>query len=401
MKRVLIILGMLVALTAITAASLLSGRDSNRGEEVDLEAPVRSEISQTIKASGQVDPRIKVNISAHVIGKIERLFVEEGDDVKQGSPFLQLEREAFQAIRNRAAAQLEIARSQLRQAEIDLEDNEIRLNRAKRLRSENVLAQETLETTQLAYKSAQLRLEQSKEAVHQAQADLEKAEDDLGKTTIYSPLTGRVIALNAEEGEVVVSGTMNNPASVIGTVADLSEILVEVDIDENEIVDVAIGQHAIAEVDAIPDHPYTGKVVEIGSSGFAKPQQPDVTFFKAKVLLNDPDERLRAGMSARAEIQVDRHENALIVPIQAVVYRSADGKLLETDQEEHQVVFVEESGEAKAVPVEVGISDTTHIEVLSGLEGSGEQAPKVVVGPYRVLKNLESGTDIRARAEDS
>ena len=394
MKKILVPVAMIVALGAIIAASFFSGRDSRKGAEVDLESPERRTIAQTIKASGQVDPRIKVNISAHVIGKIERLFVEEGDEVKAGDAFLMLEQEAFLAIRNRARAQVEIARSQLRQGEINLEDAEIRLRRAERLSAERVLAQEGLEQSQLAQKSAELQLEQAREGMRQAEADLEKAQDDLEKTTIYSPLTGRVIALNAEEGEVVVSGTMNNPASVIGTVADLSEILVEVDVDENEIVDVQLGQIGVAEVDAIPEHEYVGRVVEIGSSGFNKPTQPDVTFFKVKVLLDAPDDRLRAGMSARTEIQIDEHNDALVVPIQAVLFRNAEGKRISGEEDEQRVVFVEDGDTARAVPVEIGISDETHIEILNWSEG---EDAKVVVGPYRELRSLESDDAIRER----
>jgi len=383
----------------------------------------RSAIAQMIKASGEIDPRVKVNISAHVIGKIERLFVKEGEDIVAGRPFLQLEQEAYIAARDRAAAQLEIARSRQRQSEIDLADAGIRRRRAERLHAESILSQEGLDQAELAYQSAELVSEQAREAVHQAEAELEKARDDLEKTIIYAPLSGRVIALNAEEGEVVVSGTMNNPASVIGTIADLSEILVEVDVDENEIVQAEIGQPASVSVDAVPDHDYRGRVVEIGSSGFQRPQQPDVVFFKVKVLLDDPDERLRAGMSARAEIEVDRHENALTVPIQAVVCRPPEegsdaasgakggqgaqggggsgdrggGAGAAGDPEEIKVVFVERDGKAVQTPVEIGLSDDTRIELLAGVE-EGEQ---VVSGPYRVLREIEAGERIRSKKESA
>jgi HlyD family secretion protein len=392
-KRALLVAGMLVAVAAITTASVFSGRRAGRGTEVHIEPVTRSDISQTIKASGQVDPKVKVNISSHVIAKIEKLYVKEGDRVLAGAPVLQLEREAFQAIRDRAAAQLEIARSQERQARIQLEDTEIRLRRARRLREEEVLPQESFDQSELSYRSAQLSIEQAGESVRQAVAELEKAEDDLRKTIIYAPLSGKVIALSAEEGEVVVSGTMNNPASVIGTIADLSEILVEVDVDENEIVHAAPGQPVQVFVDAIPNSIYAGKVVEIGSSGTKKPAQPDVTFFKVKVLLDAPDERLRAGMSARAEIEVDTHRGTLVVPIQCVVYRAPQGETEAAEAEEIRVVFVERDGKAVQVPVEVGLADASRIEILSGLT-EGDQ---VVTGPYRALRDLAESERIRAK----
>jgi HlyD family secretion protein len=261
-----------------------------------------------------------------------------------------------------------------------------------------VLPQESLDQAELAQRSAKLSVEQAAESVLQAIAELEKAEDDLQKTTIYAPLTGKVIALQAEEGEVVVSGTMNNPASVIGTIADLSEILVEVDVDENEIVHAARGQTVEVFVDAIPEDSYTGTVVEIGSSGTKRPAQPDVTFFKVKVLLDAPDERLLAGMSARAEIEVDTNQDTTVVPIQSVVYRPPAGELEEGAADEIRVVFVDRDGEATQTPVEVGLSDATHIEILSGLE----DGVPVVTGPYRVLRDLQDGERIRAKltAED-
>jgi HlyD family secretion protein len=221
-------------------------------------------------------------------------------------------------------------------------------------------------------------------------ANLEKAQDDLTKTTIYSPLTGRIIALNAKEGEVVVSGTMNNPASVIGEIADMSEILANVDVDETEIVNVKLGQETVLRVDALPGKEYKGKVVEIGSSGFNRPAQPEVTFFKVKVLLDQPDEDLRADMSVRSEIHTASHENTLVVPIQAVVEREPvkAGEPGEAGEEDEvQAVFVIEQGKAVQKKVATGLSDETHVEITSGLK-PGET---VVTGPYRTLRDLRDG----------
>jgi HlyD family secretion protein len=291
-----------------------------------------------------------------------------------------------------------MAESQRRQAQVDLADAQLQLERTQKLASQGIAAQDRLDAAQLQERSARLRLEQSQEAIRQARAGLVRADDDLRKTILYAPISGRVITLQAKEGEVVVSGTMNNPASIIATVADLSELLVEVDVDETDVVDVEVGQMVEVQVDAIPDHTYHGRVVEIGSSGFSRPQQPDVTLFKVKVLLTDPDRRLRPGMSARAEIEVATHSQALVVPVQAVVYRAplgADGEPQE-DQEEIKVAFVVEEGKAVQRAVVVGIADPTHVEIVSGLDG-GQQ---VVTGPHRVLKNLQDGEAVRIVDED-
>jgi len=396
MKKGLIAAGVVAVLALVLFASL-RGSHREKGREVYAEPAARRGISKVVKATGQVDPRIKVNISAHVVAKISRLFVAEGQEVRAGEPFLELEKESFAADRESAMAALEIATSQRRQAEVDLADAQVQLERNRKLVGDGIAPTERLEAAELHARSARLRLEQAGDAIRQARAGLTRAADELRKTTIYAPISGRVIALAAKEGEVVVSGTMNNPASVIATVADLSELLVEVDVDETDIVDVQVGHSAEVRVDAVPDQVYQGRVVEIGSSGFSRPAQPDVTFFKVKVLLLAPDARLRPGMSARAEVQVATHPQALVVPVQAVVDRpplGEDGKPRE-GAEEVRVVFVVEKGQAAQRPVEVGIADATHVEIVSGLR-AGEQ---VITGPQRVLRDLEPGAAVRIAEE--
>jgi len=391
-KKALIAAGVVAVLAVMVFASMRGSR-RNKGKEVYAEAAQRREISQVVKATGQIDPRIKVNISAHVIAKISRLFVVEGQEVKAGQPFLELEKYFYSAERDRAAAGLEIAASRRRQAQVDLANAELQLTRARNLKDQGIASREQLDAAELRERSARLDLEQSAESIREARANLQRTEDDLRKTTIYAPITGRVIALSAKEGEVVVSGTMNNPASIIATVADLSELLVEVDVDETDIVDVALGQTADVKVDAIPDRVYHGKVVEIGSSGYSRPAQPEVTFFKVKILLTDPDQKLRPGMSARGEVRVAVHPQALVVPVESVVYRrplGADGKPKEGDAE-IKVAFVVENGKAVQRPVGLGISDATHVEILSGVK----PAEQVINGPHRILRNLENGDAVK------
>lgn len=398
-KRWLIGGGIALLLAAVVTASIVSSSRRGAGAKVYAEEAKRRDISRIVKSSGQVDPRTKVNISAHVIGKIQKLYVKEGDWMDRGKPFLDLEKEAFVAVRDSTAAQLQIQRSRLRQAELALADAQIKKDRAQRLVDEKISTKEQMETATLNYNSAQQSLEQGKEAVTQLTADLVKANSDLDKTTIFAPISGRVITLNAKEGEVVVSGTMNNPASVIGIIADLSEILVEIDVDETEIVHVQLGQKAQVDVDAIPDRQYTGSVVEIGSSGYSKPAQPDVTFFKVKVLLDKPDEALRPGMSARAAIGTETSAKALVVPIQAVVERSPvhpKGEPAPAQPEaEIRVVFKVVNDKAVQVPVKTGIADATGIEVTSGIS----DRDKVITGPYRSLKKLKDGDPVSVTKE--
>jgi len=418
MKRALIVLAVVTVLAVIVVASLRRDR-SQEGVEVDVEPVVERDITRVVKASGEIDPRVKVNISTHVVGRIEKLYVEEGDWIEAGEPFLQLEQEAFLAARDDWQARLERAQTDVRQAEVDLADARLKLRRQQRLTAEGIVSREVLEAAELARTAAELRLEQARQSVVQARANLDKALDDLSKTTIYSPLSGRVIELNAEQGEVVVSGTMNNPASVIGTIADLSEILAEVDVDETEIVYVEEGQRTELAVDAVPEHTYVGRVVEVGSSGYELRTQQDVTFFKVKVLLENPDRRLRPGMSVRSEIDTATHTDVPVVPIQAVVQRPPRRAEVElgtevelnppsaeidggpesptgTAPDEVSVVFVVADGEAVQREVTTGISDTTHVEIAAGVE-AGE---RVVVGPYRTLRDLEHGDAVKIEKDE-
>src|SRR3954447_13775016 len=312
-KKFLIGLLVVLVLGGIVFASLRA-QGGDKGATVYAAVAEQRELAQIVKATGELQPRIKVNISAHVVGKIDKLYVQEGDVIARGKPFLHLEEQAFLAVRDQWSAQLRSAKTAVQQAEVSLADSRVKLARAQKLRSVGISTQQDLEAAQLAETSARLALDSAHEAVRQTDANLIKAQDDLTKTTIYAPLTGRVITLNAKEGEVVVSGTMNNSASVIATIADMSEILAEVDVDETEIVAVKLGQPTTLRVDALPAKEYRGKVVEVGSSGYNRANQPDVTFFKVKVLLERPDSDLRASMSVRAEIKTAAHTNAEVVP---------------------------------------------------------------------------------------
>jgi HlyD family secretion protein len=394
------ILGLLavVVVAGILFASL-RGQGHDKGEKVYAAAVERRELAQVVKATGELQPRIQVNISAHVVGKIDRLYVQEGDRIGKGKPFLHLEEQAFLALRDQWAAQLRSSQTAVQQAKVSLADAQIKLARAQKLKTEGIFTQADLETAQLAETSAKLALDSANESVGQSRANLVKAQDDLTKTTIYSPIDGRVIALNAKEGEVVITGTMNNPGSVIGIIADMADINAEVDVDETEIVNIRVGQKAVLRVDALPGKEYKGKVIEVGSSGYNRTNQPDITFFKVKVLLDHPDDSLRARMSVRAEISTAAHLNTLTVPIQAVVERedegdAKDGKKDGQSAKSRKVVYVITGGKAHQRTVETGLSDETSVELTAGIK-VGEQ---VVTGPYRTLRDLKDGDAVQVNA---
>lgn len=406
MKRFLITLLVLAGLGGMVAASIGLDRKP-AGTEVYVEDVTRREIVRQVKASGRIHPRVKVNISAHVVSRIEKLHVVEGQRVEQGAPFVDLERDAFLASRDTQSAALRMSKTDVQRAAIQVNEAQATLGRLEALARGQAASAEEVEAARRTLDSAKLDHRRAQQSVTQAQAGLEKAQDDLTKTTIYAPISGKVIALNAKEGEVVISGTMNNAASVIGTVADVSEMVAEVEVDETEVVYLERGQVAMIEVDALPNDLFKGEVVEIGSSGFQTAAQPDVTLFRVKVAITDPDPRLRPEMSTRVEIAVTRHGDAIVVPIQAVVKReplaeTANGtpgttgardEASPATDDEVNVVYVALDDHVQQRRVETDISDETHVEVVSGLRDD----ERVVTGPYRALKKLAHGDAIRVK----
>jgi HlyD family secretion protein len=374
MKRWMIVAGALVVLAAIIAASLTGG--GPKGEKVYTEPAATRTIESIVSAPGEIDPKVKVNISAHIVGKIERLYFVEGDAVKRGQKIVDLEKHIYVAQRDRLLAELAGRRVEVQRAHAALNTARASLQRAQSLSKQGIQAQELFEQTRLGYDNATAGLAAAEEGVRQTAAGLRQAEEDLSRTTIVSPIDGRVVQLNAHEGEVVVTGTMNNPGSVIAVIADLSEILVEAEVGETEVVAVRVGQEARVKIDAVADKEYHGRVVEIGSSASVRQQGAGsgIRYFKVKVAVADADERLRPGMSAQVAIVTSTAAGAVSVPIQAVM--GAQNK---------KHVFLVRDGKAKLVEVTAGISDATHVAVLKGLA----KGDPVITGPFRTLKKLK------------
>jgi HlyD family secretion protein len=246
----------------------------------------------------------------------------------------------------------------------------------------------------------------SKQGVAQAEALLQSAQTDLDHTTILSPIDGKAVQLNAHEGEVVITGTMNNPGSVIAVIADLSEILVEATVGETEITGIRVNQPAKIHVDAIPEKEYNGHVAEIGSSAALKQGTgAGMRYFTVKVQIDNTDERLRPGMTAQVSIITTTSGSALSVPIQSVVERVppslAKSKSGTDDEDENapksKYVFVVKDGKVKMSEVKTGISDTTHVALVSGVTAKDQ----VVTGPFRTLKKLKDGDSVEVSKEES
>jgi len=443
MKKILIIAGVVIVVGAMVIVSVRQNVRS--GTKVyEEEAKLVDSLISTVRASGEVQPRVYVNISSQVPGEIVGLRVEEGDRVKNGDLLVQLDPEQYRQNVARLEANLRLARINLEKEKAALAIYKRTLDRQLALASESVVSAETLETAELQHETSRIQVLALEEQIIQAEADLSKARDELAKTTIEAPMTGLVTRVNAKEGEQVIIGTMNNPGTVILVLSDMSELLAEVKVDETEVAQVEPGQKASVSVDALEWTTFEGAVAEIAHTAF---KERDVSRFIVKVSLEGTDkgrspgvtpelplpvaataksslDLLRPGMTAHASIQVASRANALVVPIQAVIDRKrgeveealkekrpdGDGSPLAAEgddvrpassgtpavqDETVHVVFVDRNGTAEMIPVTTGLSDEFNVEILDAPLQAGDQ---VVIGPYRTLKKLEHGEQI-VRAE--
>jgi HlyD family secretion protein len=404
MKKPLIIIGALLLVGAIIFASVRGG--GSKGEKVYVEPATARNIQAIVTAPGEVDPKVKVNISAHIVGKIEKIYFLEGDSVRKGQRLVDLEKTAYQAAYSRAVAAVSSSQIEVIRAKTAMATTETAYKRALNMQKQGIQAQELFDQTRQAYDNAVAGYDSSRQGVNQAEALLQQAQTDLDHTTILSPISGKAVQLNAHEGEVVITGTMNNPGSVIAVIADLSEILVEADVGETEITGIRVNEPAKIHVDAIPDKEYSGHVAEIGSSAALKQGAgAGMRYFKVKVQIDNLDDRLRPGMGAQVSIVTTSAGTAVAVPIQSVVERVppslAKSKTGTEDEDDNapklKYAFVVKDGKVKLTHVTTGVSNTTHVVITSGLTSTDQ----IVTGPFRTLKKLKDGDSVEVTKEES
>ncbi|MHB2154545.1 efflux RND transporter periplasmic adaptor subunit [Calditrichota bacterium GD2] len=392
-KKILIIAGIVLLIALIIVGNLLK---KDRGIEVLSEKVTRGTVQQKVTGSGQIRPATEVKVSAQVAGKIIRLHVKEGDHVKKGQLLVELDEEKYRANVERAESQLLAAKANEKKAHSELQ-------RTRQLFKRKLVSTADLEAAEANFEAAMSnRL--------QAEASLKEAQDALDKTKLYATIEGVVTRVNKEEGEMALGAQFQE--DVILVVSDLSVMEAVVEIDENDVVNVELGDSAIVEVDAFPDTTFKGIVTEIAHSAITKGMgtTEQVTNFEVTVTIDRPDPRFRPGMSTTVDILTKRLDNVLKVPIQAVTVRSKDeiegkNKKKSTradespkikDEDLREVVFVIKEGKAVIKPVKLGISDDTHYAVLSGLQEGDE----VITGPFRVLtKTLKNGQAVRVKEE--
>jgi HlyD family secretion protein len=347
---------------------------------------------------------------------VRSLPIKEGDSVRKGQFLLQIDDAQYRAQVGEATAALASARSNLKLAEASLSHSESVLKRKETLSSQNLVSPEELDQARTDASTDRARVEGGREDVRRLESTLQAAHDNLRKTRFISPIDGTVTQLTIERGEIAVIGTMNNPGTVLLTVADLSRMKVEADVDETDVATVRIGQEATVKVDALPDTTLIGHVTQIANSPLisgAETQEQE-TNFKVDVTIDLPPPTLRPGMTADVEIRTARQDSVLAVPIQSVVIRTPeDLKPPETGkkkrggaqaepsekaapgerpkQEEIRGVFVIAGGKAEFRRVKTGIASDTDFEV------SGEIKPgdKVVIGPHKTLRTLKPGQRVK------
>jgi HlyD family secretion protein len=432
-KNLLIVVGVVILGGALVAANLWWQSDPSL--VVTTEAIKTRDLEAVVSASGKIQPKRLVNISADTPGRVVDLAVNEGDRVAQGQFLLQIDPRSLRTRVDSGTASLEAAQAALEQqrqsitsARVQLEQAQKNLARQRELWKQELTTRDALERAETDVRAAESALQEREKQVaaqqariDQERATLESARYDLSKVRIESPIDGIVTRRNIQEGETAVIGTMNNPGTVLLTLADMSVIQAEVEVDETNIPTVQLGQKAKIVIDALPDKSFEGRVTEIGNSpiqaaGGTGTRQ--ATNFKVVVVIEGDIPEVRPGFTCTADITTATRANVVAVPIAAVAVRElvydAEGNIvkekadrrrrpgvepvasaaeLEPGQtrKETEGVFVVRSGKVEFVPIQMGIAGDTYFEVMAGLKAGDE----VVTGPYNSVRNMTDGTAVQ------
>ena len=402
-KTLWIIIGV-VAIVGGAGAVVISGGDEDL-LEVQTAIVSLETIVQKVNATGRIQPKTQVRISADVSAKIVSLHVKEGQFVQQGELLVELDRERFEASVESAEASVRSAQSNAKLVEQNMLKAEKDFDRARDVVARKLESQAVLDATSAAYHVEVARYQSALDQVEQARALLKQAADDLSKTIIFSPMTGTISDLNKEQGEIAIGSAFQE--DIILIVADLTEMEAQVNVDENDIVSVQIGQSAVIKVDALFGETLTGIVYEIANTANTDGQgtQNQKTEFEVKIAIEGEISKLRPGMTASADVSTETKVDVVGIPIQSVVVRTIDQLTLEGETVEEaekrftadddgfvEIVFmVEDDGSVVARQVETGIQSDDIIEILSGVDANEE----VVTGSYRAIStDLQNGAQV-------
>ncbi len=384
MKKALIIGGIIVVVVVL--ALIKKGTGSN-APEVILETVEKQPIRASILASGSLSNEDEVLLSTEVIGRVSALYVKEGDEVMEGQLLLQIDDEALRAMVEQQQASVRVQQIAIEAQKLRLAQLESQWTRQNELHERGLIDDNTFEVATNDLELAKLDVASREASLEQAMASLEESEKNLSKTRVYSPISGVVTSLDIEVGEMAISSTTNVAGSSLMTIANPASINTEVNVDEADIADVAVGQEAEIVAIGYHDKPMKGVVQEIAITAKPPTTNSQSLAFVVKIGFTDTaGVVLRPGMSSRAEIFTSSGENLLAVPLQAVLVtedRAQDIKKYH--------VFKFDNGVAREVEVSVGLSDDEYQEITSGLN----VGDRIVTGPDRILRNLEDGDPVQ------
>jgi HlyD family secretion protein len=408
MKIGLIVVGL--TLVAGGAAAYQINKKKHAGTEVRLEKVSRRDLVSAVTASGKIEAKTSVDISADITGRIIRIAVREGDLVKKGQFLIQIDPAQYQAAVARAQGVVGSTEATLTQARANLNQAERAWNRARQLTQlgPNLIAPEAAEQARTSYDVAQANWQATRAQLEQSRASLQEARDNLSKTRLTSPISGRVVRLAVEEGEVAVPGTFSRETGLLMTVADLSVILAKVQVDETDVVRLAANDSVQVTIDAYPDTSFTGRVTEISHSAqltatqTASGSNDRAVDFDVEVTLDNPPRDVRPDLSCTARMVTDTRARALSIPIIALTVRdhervpiedsTMDTTRLKKLGKEAEGVFVAREGKATFRPVKVGIAGDEYFEVTDGLR----EGETIVAGTYQAIRDLKDGARVRA-----
>ncbi|MBG6186357.1 efflux RND transporter periplasmic adaptor subunit [Flavobacterium sp. CAN_S2] len=423
-KTIYILIGgavvIIAALVILSKSGVIGNKD--KGTEVEIAQVIPSTIVETVSATGKIQPEIEVKISSEVSGEIISLNVKEGQVVKKGDLLVKINPDLYTSGYNRSVSNLSGTRANLSQADASFKESKSNYDRNKTLFEKGIISKADWDKAIASYEVAKAAKQNAYFNVQSASATVNEAKDNLGRTTIYAPADGTISMLNVELGERVL-GTQQMTGTEILRVANLNNMEVEVDVNENDIVKIKVGDEANVEVDAYLKKQFKGIVTSISNSASSALTADQVTNFKVKVrilkesyqdlLEGKPDtySPFRPGMTATVDIITETKSNVLSVPISSVVIKSdtaAVKDIVVVDPKDEQkgaapksdkkfeCVFVKVGDKAKIRVIKTGIQDDTNIEVLTGLK----KGDVVITGPYStVTKDLNSGDKVMLKTD--
>lgn len=409
--------GILLAIALIGGLSAAKGR--NKATEVRIEAVEKRDLVASVTASGQVQPHTKVDLASDITGRIVRLVVKEGDLVTKGQFLLEIDPAQYRASAERASAAVASARSQAATARPSLLQARRNYDRLLALKRENptLVSDEQVEQLKTQVDVAAGQLEGANNGIAQASASLRDAQSQLGKTSIFAPMTGRITRLNVREGETAIMGTLNKDAATLLTISDMSLLETKVKVDETDVSRIALGDSTVIQIDAFPDTTFVGRVSEISNSSLktgagasANPADQAINYEVTVTLVNAPA-TTRPDFSATAKIVTDTRKNVLSIPIIALTVREDS-----LNKKDSGAVTLAKTSSAKQVgkrdlegvfvvgadnkvtfkPVKVGIAGEKFFEVVSGLKDN----EKIVGGTYQAIRELKDGSRVKAMKAD-